>query len=88
MRASAAGFTMPWGWPRRDPREGRSGGYVLAKPPRARCAIATVMDDAQEAWWQTLRQCTLEDLRASITAQVDPGIRDRARQWLGERTRS
>jgi Rrf2 family protein len=48
----------------------------------ARCAIARLMDDAESAWWDSLRAVTLASLCRQVNSELDKGTRDRSRSWF------
>jgi len=52
-----------------------------------RCAIASVMDAAEEAWRASLREVSLADLTHRIGSQLDDRIRRDASRWLAEHER-
>jgi len=71
-------------------REIRRQG-LCAGPPSAytaQCAIAQVMDEAEESWWNALRGESLAALADRIAGQVDMSIRARSRAWLQEKART
>lgn len=70
-------------------REIRRKGPCSGKGRRysARCAIASVMDRADVAWRDVLRQVTLADLCANICADADPRTLTETRRWLSSHKR-
>jgi len=67
-------------------RQGPCADDDAAYSPR--CAIAHLMDQAETAWWQVLREHTLADLADRVGAQVDDTMRARSRAWLTDRART
>ncbi len=52
------------------------------KTPDKPCAIARVMWDADEAWREKLRSVTLEDLQATLLADIAPEDLQKGQDWL------
>jgi Rrf2 family protein len=66
---------------RQGPCAGPSAAYS------ARCAIARVMDGAENAWWESLSGVSLAALAQSVGTQLDDAIRARSQAWLLEKAR-
>lgn len=67
---------------RNGPCTGPSATYSV------RCAVASMMDTAEQAWWDALRTRTLADLASQIGAQVDAPTLKRSASWLKQRSRT
>jgi DNA-binding IscR family transcriptional regulator len=71
-------------------REIRRQGPCAGPPSayRARCAIAQLMDQAEDAWWQSLAATTLADLARLVGTQLSDPIRASAQGWLQHHART
>jgi Rrf2 family protein len=67
-------------------RHGPCAGPPLAYS--ARCVIAQLMSDAEDAWWEALRARSLAALAERVSGQVDDTIRARTQSWLREKART
>ncbi|SFT08467.1 transcriptional regulator, BadM/Rrf2 family [Sulfitobacter marinus] len=53
----------------------------------SRCTVAAVMDTATQAWRETLRQVSLEDLVKKSAQAVDPKHQAATASWIATNTR-
>jgi Rrf2 family protein len=71
-------------------REIRRQGPCAGPPSAysARCVIAQLMSDAEDAWWQALQASSLAALAGRVSRQADGTIRARTQTWLREKART
>ena len=67
---------------RQGPCAGPSSAYT------ARCVIARLMAQAEDAWWQPLAATTLADLAQLVGAQLNDTIRASTQGWLQHNART